>query len=258
MENLEQLIYTLLAFINNSLDKDINYSIARSLLENINKIESFSLETAAEACNVAPSTINRFCKRIGYRNFSNLRNSIVFSIKYGTSFEKTDRVLSADRFKEQLQENVEIIENIPVDQIERIVKLMNESGRIVILSFEKYQVQALELQKKLLLAGKFCECDTNLFKQMDALDALTEEDTVITISIQGYLLTEGFPLIEKIKTTKGKKLLITFSNTHQHKEVFDEILQCGKVENSAVSSNTLLRLFDILVYWIQNRHSYKS
>ncbi|WP_318508826.1 hypothetical protein [Bacillus sp. T3] len=55
---MEQLIYTLLAFINNSLFKDINYSIARSLLENIDKIEGFSLETAAEACNVAPSTIN--------------------------------------------------------------------------------------------------------------------------------------------------------------------------------------------------------
>ncbi|WP_318508827.1 hypothetical protein [Bacillus sp. T3] len=116
----------------------------------------------------------------------------------------------------------------------------------------------MELQKKLLLAGKFCECDTNLFKQMDALDVLTEEDSIITISIQGNLLAEGFPLIEKIKTTMGKKLLITFSNPHQHEEVFDEILQCGKIENSAVSSNTLLRLFDILIYWIQHHHSYKA
>jgi DNA-binding MurR/RpiR family transcriptional regulator len=255
VENLEQLIYTLLAYINNSLDKDINYSIARSLLENIHKIESFSLETAAEACNVAPSTINRFCKRIGFRNFSNLRNSVVFSIKSGASFEKSDHVLNAARFKEQLEENVDMIDNIPIEQIERTVKLIKGSSRIVILSFEKYQVQALELQKKLLLAGKFCECDTNLFKQMDVLSLLTEEDMIITISIQGYLLTEGFPLIEKIKASKGKKLLITFSNTPQHLEVFNEILQCGKIENSAVSSITLLRLFDVLVHWFQHHHT---
>lgn len=257
MENLEQLIYTLLAYINNSLDKDINYSIARSLLENIHRIESFSLETVAEACNVAPSTFNRFCKRIGFRNFSNLRNSVVLSNKSEGSLEDSDTILNAASFTEQLEENVDMIDHIPMEQIERIVKLMNESKRIVILSFEKYQVQTLELQKKLLLAGKFCECDTNLSKQMDALNVLTGKDMIITISIRGNLLLEEYPFIKKIKTTKSRKLLITFSHAHQYSEIFDEIIQCGKVENSAVSSNTLLRLFDVLVYWFQY-HAYES
>lgn len=243
--NVETLIYNLLAYINNSLDKDINYHIAKTLLENFHKIEGFSLETAAEVCNVAPSTINRFCKRIGFRNFSNLRNSV---IKYGAPLEKNDIDLSGDRFIEQLKENVEIIENIPREQIERIVKQISKSRRVVILGFEKHQIQALELQKKILLAGKFCECNTNIFKQMDVLDILTEEDMIITISIQGYLLSEEFLLFEKLKRTKGKKLLITFSKPHQHLELFDEILQCGKIENSAVSSQTLLRLFDVLFH----------
>lgn len=242
---METLIYNLLAYINNSLDKDINYHIAKSLLENFHKIEGFSLETAAEVCNVAPSTINRFCKRIGFRNFSNLRNSVN---NYGASFEKNDIALSGDSFIAQLKENVEMIEHIPREQIERIVKQISKSRRVVILGFEKHQIQALELQKKLLLAGKFCECNTNIFKQMDALDTLTEEDMIITISIQGYLLSEDFLLFEKIKRTKGKKLLITFSKPQQHPELFDEILQCGKIENSAVSSQTLLRLFDVLFH----------
>lgn len=76
---MEQLTYTLLAYINNSLEKDINDSIARSFLKHIHKIETFSLDSIAETCNVAPSTINRFCKRIGFRNFSNLRNSVILS-----------------------------------------------------------------------------------------------------------------------------------------------------------------------------------
>jgi len=242
---VETLIYNLLAYINNSLDKDINYHIAKTLLENFNKIEGFSLETAAEVCNVAPSTINRFCKRIGFRNFSNLRNSVN---NFGASLEKSDISLSGDSFIEQLKENVEMIENIPKEQIERIVKQISKSRRIVILGFEKHQIQALELQKKLLLAGKFCECNTNIFKQMEALDTLTEEDLIITISIQGCLLSEKFLLFEKIKRTKGKKLLITFSKPQQHLELFDEILQCGKIENNAVSSQTLLRLFDVLIH----------
>ncbi|SFE89748.1 MurR/RpiR family transcriptional regulator [Trichococcus pasteurii] len=242
---METLIYNLLAYINNSLDKDINYHIAKTLLENFHKIEGFSLETAADVCNVAPSTINRFCKRIGFKNFSNLRNSV---IKNGAPLEKNAIDLSGERFIAQLKENVEIIENIPREQIERIVKQISSSRRVVILGFEKHQIQALELQKKILLAGKFCECNTNIFKQMDALDTLTEADMIITISIQGQLLSEEFLLFEKIKRTKGKSLLITFSKPHQHPNLFDEILQCGKIENSAVSSQTLLRLFDVLFH----------
>ncbi|MEQ2466116.1 hypothetical protein WMO63_10615 [Niallia sp. CLA-SR-H024] len=56
---------------------------------------------------------------------------------------------------------------------------------------------------------------------------------------------------DKIKEANGKKLLITFSNPEKHKHIFDEVLQCGKIDNSAVSSYTLLRLFDILIYHYQ-------
>jgi DNA-binding MurR/RpiR family transcriptional regulator len=250
---VEQLIYTLLAYINNSLEKDINYSIARSLLEHIDKIEGYSLETIAEACNVAPSTINRFCKRIGFKNFSNLRNSV--AIQAGSSlYEKNETFLSTDRFEEQLKENVEMIEHINEEQLDRIVTNIHESRRIVILGFEKNQIQAMELQKKLFLLGKLCECSTNLFKQMDSLPKITEEDMIITISIQGNILTKGFSIIDKIEGVKGKKLLITFSDQLQHGEVFDEVLQCGKIENSAVSGYTLLRLFDVLVHCYQEQY----
>jgi DNA-binding MurR/RpiR family transcriptional regulator len=243
---VEQLIYTLLAYINNSLNKDINYYLAKSLLEQINHIESFSLDSVAEACNVAPSTINRFCKRIGFKNFSNLRNSV--AVPLGTSFhENHNSDLSTPMFFKQLNENIEMIDHIPTSQIDQIAKQIKQSRRIVILGFEKNQIQAMELQKRLFLLGKLCECDTNLFKQIDALSDLSDEDMIITISIQGNILSKHFPIIEKIKTAKGKKLLITFSSELVHLNIFDEIIQCGRIENSSVSSYTLLRLFDVLI-----------
>ncbi|MDF2787016.1 MAG: hypothetical protein K0S80_114 [Neobacillus sp.] len=253
---MEQLIYTLLAYINNSLNKDINYYLAKSLLEQIYSIESFSLDSVAEACNVAPSTINRFCKRIGFKNFSNLRNSVAVPMGFSIH-ESDDMELSTQMFYKKLIENIEMIDNIPMSQIDRIVNQIKESRRIVILGFEKHQVQAMELQKKLFLLGKLCECDTNLFKQIDALSDLTDEDMIITISIQGNILSNHFTISEKIKTAKGKKLLITFSSEFGNMNLFHEILQCGRIENSSVSSYTLLRLFDVLInryrdFWKSN------
>jgi RpiR family transcriptional regulator, carbohydrate utilization regulator len=248
---MEQLIYTLLAYINNSLDKDINYSIAKSLLEHIDKIERFSLETAAEACNVAPSTINRFCKRLGFKNFSHLRSSAAMQVGHYSGVEK---LLSPEILEKKLKENIEMIAKIKREQLERVTSKIYKSKKIVILGFEKNQIQALELQKRLLLLGKFCECSTNLFKQVDALSQLTEEDMIITISIQGNILMDEFSIIDKIKMAKGKKLLITFSDSLKQQEVFDELLQCGKIENSAVSAYTLLRMFDVLVYRYQEQY----
>ena len=250
MEILEQLIYTLLAYINNSLNKDINYYIAKSILEHIKRIESYSLEDIAEACNVAPSTINRFCKRIGFKNFSNLRNSVAIPMG-ATLYEPAHSELNPQTFFIQLNENIEMIDYIPLEDIDRIVSQIHQSKRIVILGFEKYQIQAMELQKKLFLLGKLCECDTNLFKQIDALSDLLEEDMIITISIQGNILSNHFPIMEKLKTAKGKKLLITFSSELDKLEIFHEILQCGKIGNSSVSSYTLLRLFDVLTHRYQ-------
>lgn len=66
----------------------------------------------------------------------------------GHLLKKNDTALSGDSFIAQLKENVEIIENIPKEQIERIVKQISKSRRVVILGFEKNQIQALELQKK--------------------------------------------------------------------------------------------------------------
>jgi RpiR family transcriptional regulator, carbohydrate utilization regulator len=248
---MEQLIYTLLAYINNSLEKDINYSIAKSLLEHINQIERFSLETAAEACNVAPSTINRFCKRLGFKNFSHLRSSAAMQVGHYSGVEK---LLSPEILEKKLKENIEMIAKIKTEQLERVASKIYKSKKIVILGFEKNQIQALELQKRLLLLGKFCECSTNLFKQVDALSQLTEEDMIITISIQGNILMEEFSIIDKIEMAKGKKLLITFSDSLKQQEVFDELLQCGKIENSAVSAYTLLRMFDVLVYRYQEQY----
>lgn len=248
---MEQLIYTLLAYINNSLEKDINYSIANSFLENIHHIEGYSLEMAAEVCNVAPSTINRFCKRIGFRNFSNLRSSVAYQ---GGMYEEREKSLTTETFELKLKENIEMMEGISKEQLDRIIKKIHESKRIVILGFEKHQIQAMELQKQLFLLGKLCECNTNFFKQLETVSHLTEEDMIITISIEGNILTEALAIKEKIKAANGKKLLITFSDPEKHQQIFDEIIQCGKIDNSAVSSYTLLRLFDILIYHYQKRN----
>lgn len=248
---MEQLIYTLLAYINNSLEKDINYSIANSFLENIHHIEGYSLEMAAEVCNVAPSTINRFCKRIGFRNFSNLRSSVAYQ---GGMYEEREKSLTTETFELKLKENIEMMEGNSKEQLDRIIKKIHESKRIVILGFEKHQIQAMELQKQLFLLGKLCECNTNFFKQLETVSHLTEEDMIITISIEGNILTEALAIKEKIKAANGKKLLITFSDPEKHQQIFDEVIQCGKIDNSAVSSYTLLRLFDILIYHYQKRY----
>ena len=66
----------------------------------------------------------------------------------GHLLKKNDTALSGDSFIAQLKENVEIIENIPKEQIERIVKQISKSRRVVILGFEKASNPSFGVTKK--------------------------------------------------------------------------------------------------------------
>ncbi len=59
-------------YLNNAFKKDTNYYIALTLATSVRKIPEWTLDQAAAACNVSKATLNRFCKELGYQNYSRL------------------------------------------------------------------------------------------------------------------------------------------------------------------------------------------
>lgn len=236
-DGMEQLAYTLLAYINNVIEEDMNYYIAKKFLENIDKIKDYSLEDIAFECNVSSRTINRFCKKIGYHNFTTLKKHILFPII------GSDRLYyDNEEFQIILSEHFKVIQQIQWSDYLTLIKMLNDAKNIWVIGFEKHQVFALEFQKRLFEFGKISRCIMNYHQQLIDVKKASHEDLIITISIRGFALTDYNQILSNIS---AKKILLTF-NSQLSPQIFDQCLICGNLEYVESSEYALLRFFDIL------------
>ena len=65
-----------LSIVNNSNNKDLNYYIAKYIIENINHIGSITLQDVADGCFVSVPTVKQFLKKFGYSNYSNFKERL--------------------------------------------------------------------------------------------------------------------------------------------------------------------------------------
>ena len=234
---MEQLAYTLLAYINNVIDEDMNYYIAKKFLEMMHHIKDLSLEDIAFECNVSSRTINRFCKKIGYHNYTTLKKYVLNPVISDPKpyYETTD-------FQLILSHHFDKIHQIPLFEYHRFIRMMNDAKHIWVIGFEKHQVIALEFQKRLYELGKISRCIMNYHQQLLDVEKATKEDLIIAISIKGMAFNQI------LNDIPAKKVLLTF-NTHLTSTTFDSILVCGDMNYSQLSEYALLRFFDILFYY---------
>lgn len=100
---MQTLIYTLLNFLNTSLQEDTNYQIAICLLQHLREIPYLSLQQVSDLCHVSVATFNRFCKTLGFYNYSTLRKIA------GYGEEKNYSQLKHDTFLNLLIENMQAL-----------------------------------------------------------------------------------------------------------------------------------------------------
>ncbi|MEG0823303.1 MAG: hypothetical protein RSG07_02235, partial [Erysipelotrichaceae bacterium] len=75
MEN--SLIHQLQSLLNANVENDAYRNIAQYLLKNLYNdkiIENLSINDLADACFTSPSTVSRFSRNIGYKNFFELKS----------------------------------------------------------------------------------------------------------------------------------------------------------------------------------------
>lgn len=246
---MQQVIYTLLNYINNSISKDTNYHIALKILEHIQEIDKCSLEKVAQLCIVSPATINRFCKQIGYMNYSTLRNMV--SVKERQVFSEND--FDYDYMREytmMIQTTVNEIHNIDLACLDRALAAIYQQKRCLALGYGSYQNYVLDLQKNLFSCGKFIEVYMDSARQFKEAQTLTQQDVIIMSSLQGHFIDVNtdarFDWVKLFKRIKCKTILITQIEDSEILEAFDYVICCGSSKYPQTSKYALIRLYDLI------------
>ena len=244
---MQTLIYTLLNYINCSIKKDTNYDIARTLLIHLKEMPNYSLEELAELCHVSDSTLHRFFKTIGFKNYKHFKQQV--SRKELKNYPQIYNYNEKQSYLQHMNENMQLIEAVPIYQLDQAVVKIIQADNIYLLGYGEFQYPALYFQKQLYSHGKLSEIVTKVNFFDDYVQSIQSSDLIIVTSINGQYLHLNndqfyYPMIQQLPCTK---ILITQVHDTSLSALFDIVLFCGKYNHDGLSKYAIMRIYERLI-----------
>ncbi|MDB6353325.1 hypothetical protein PH235_07105 [Trichococcus sp. K1Tr] len=233
---MELVIIILLEYIKENPNTETGVSIAKILVQHLEKISKMSLEAAAEFCLCSPSTFTRFLKSIGINNFKELRKML----------NSPKLVFHTDNFNKEeyiarIHQNIQEVADISDQVIKDIVLNIYNAKRVIFIAFPTNYSHLVDFQCKMMMDRKYIEIFSKL--QMDEnIDSIDKSDLVFVISYQGNFFI-GNKTNEKLNCKKVKKILITQTSIKKYAD-FYKVIKCGSYNYYGEGSHALILLLD--------------
>lgn len=224
------LLNSLSFIINSENPENTDYTLAHFILNNLYRINSVSILELTEECFMSRSAVRRFCLRLGYNNFSALKNSIsklVFpsDLRHRNIKEEIDY---REHIKELISATItDIDKQITDETINYFCGLINQKNHVVILCANNTSGNALRFQQELMYASKVIHVISGSFTTNEILKSLGAEDIIITISTSGKFADFSSEFVQSLK---GEKFLITGNKDRKFESIYNEIFYIS--ENS--------------------------
>lgn len=191
---MNTVISKLLVYMFNGYNKDIYYEMSLYILSHISLIKDMSLSDFAQKCHTSTTTVKKFCKIIGYKDFNVMKQYLFSTIEIrkkqimeryhhydiNRKFDEIDLITHTSIDRNKWKESIEII----VDSIHKAQELFIVGANYpVFLSFN--------LIEDMIVFGKNCYIQ-NVDQQVQ--DYYSNEDAyglLITITGRSYMLNQN-------------------------------------------------------------------
>lgn len=212
------LVYRLLLFLNSSKNEDINYTIATTMLHNINGIANMNITKIANICYTSPAAISRFCRKLGYANLSEFRedalnNKNIYGLHNMQTKEVHLRIPREDILNnmsiEINKEIASIKESLDLTIVDLVIELILSTPNVYVFGTLFSQLMAQELQRKLIMVGKLICHAIDVQEQEKLAESLTDGSLAILISPTGQFTLYHERLWKKIKDSNATVVIIT-------------------------------------------------
>lgn len=254
---MDRILHELINIMNATNNNETYHNLARFLIENINKIHDMNITELADLCYVSTATISRFCRELGFHNFtafkSALEESYGFEIDY--DHEYIDNQLPITQRVEHLQKEtidslLSINNTLNIDDLIELANIIHDTKNIAIFSQSHYQFFALYLQQRLSLFNKIIYIDIEQRKQLSRAEHLDENSLAIIYSPRGqsFIFSQVSSLLMKNKTTT---ILITQNKTISNKSRYNKIINIGGTNENNLGLISYSYFIDhlILIYY---------
>lgn len=222
---MRPLLYILMNYLNNSLKQDTYYYICLTLALNIDKLPSWSLEEAAGQAAVSVATLNRFCKEIGFSNYSTLR--FIASISDEKEYEEFDPVYRENKLR-AIGMTLQHINEIGSDVFLHIGKMILDCDKVIFFGYGKYLNCALKTQVDLMVHKKQSIARIDPIRQVELIRNIDCDRVVVICTSLGGRTVSGHGLKEAISQRGFPSVLITRSDDESITGFFDEVICIGE------------------------------
>lgn len=257
---MEQIGITLLGMVNTTSHLSANHQIAIWVLSNLGHLNHVSEPEMAKACNVSKSSINRFCKELGFQNFQQFQTAVLrfqrpYSLKYDPAQTEgyNPNLSTLDNYTNLVAKNAHALaENIDDDVLADIARDIDTHDQVVILGEMQSGAVALSLQHNLFSTGKAVTAYIYSPEQREVLRKLQPGTLLIIFSLFGNFfqnLAGAQAPFERLDRTKV--VWITSHPVLPPTIPIDVIVDC-KLDKTLAAGNLSMELVAnaiVLHYW---------
>lgn len=246
----------LLDYVGSTRVHDANYEIAQGLLRNYTQLASMSLRQMADACYVSKASFSRFCRYLGFTDFSEFKGAVD-----GANYRVTDDYsrqfcedLMADRNSALEMHRSKVVDVLATAMREENLQVMNEvveelgaAHRIGFFSHHFLWHIGRYFQGKMLLLGRYVELCQSYAHQEELATHLGKGDLAFVCSLNGSFFSNYSDLAGKIYQSGAKVVVLTQNRYAMLLNRADYVLLCGTSNENDVGKYAALLTVDNLI-----------
>lgn len=164
-----------------------NSLIASYILEHLEKMQDIGIREMAAACNVSLSSISRFCKEIGLRDFNELKELLrTTNLYYEEVSHDSEPMQRVTGYGSRVKDSVDLVtKTIDIPSVERLVKDLASYERIAAFGLLKAAGAAISLQADMLMQGRQVYTNVAYGEQIRYLEEAGRNDLIVIFSYTG-------------------------------------------------------------------------
>lgn len=242
--------------------------IAKYILENSTEVYNYSMKDLAALIKTSPSSIVRFCQKLGYEKFQDFKISLAME---QSSIEEKEKIIYEDVILEDdiddiiekiSMVNIKSIEDIKflIDKkkLEKAIKAIDGAQSIYLFGVGASGLVAMDFQYKLIRIGKKAVMFLDSHSQLASAVSIGKDDVAIGISHGGKTL-EVYKAIKQAKENGATTIAITKYGDNPISKEVEINLQVGDMERTlrvgAIASRIAqLTVVDILLMGIVKKN----
>lgn len=221
------LLNSLSSILNEGI-MDSDYAITVYLVENLDRISEMSVNEIIDETFTSRSAIRRFCNRLGYSNFSDLKDSVtklIFpsNLQYRSQDDLLNHRTQLNKLIFTMIQDIDRVFTIAI--VDELSDLIHEHKDVVLLCANNTSGDLIRFQQELIYGNKEIKIVSNAYTNNENIKSLTAESLIITVSASGKFAEI---VNEWVSEIKGRKILITASRSEEFQTIYNKIFYISK------------------------------